>query len=274
MTGKKQIELFGVPSSAGCRSETSFTIDQHRAPAAIRAAYEELMAGFTAPRCFSDKGDITSGNDVCKMLADVDNAVTKSLQDGNIPFLLGGAHTMTLGSLRAAHKFRKDFSLIYFDAHPDLMPHSDINYGSSLYYAVKEGLIKPDKIALLGIRQAEDPELDFIKQNKIHLYSARSVAALGAAEVLARIMKELPPPYFISIDLDGIDPAFAPGVTTPYPLGLSPREVEVISCELVSRGDLLVGEIVEHAPANDRMSRTSYLAAALLRAITDAATIK
>lgn len=266
---KKLIDLIGVPCSAGCRAETSFTIDQHRAPAAIRAAYEELMGGFNVPRCFSDKGDVASGANVERMLVEVSNAVKTSLSAERVPFILGGAHTLTLGSLRAAHSVAPNFSLIYFDAHPDLMPHPDINYGSSLYYAVKEGLVNPQKIALIGIRQAETPEIDFIKEHGIILYTARDVASKGLEKVIKELHKKLSGPYFISVDLDGIDPAFAPGVTTPYPLGLAPREVEAIACEFSK--ELLVGEIVEHAPANDRMGRTAYLAAGLLRSMTEVA---
>lgn len=266
---RKLVELFGVPCSAGCRSETSFTIDQHRAPAAIRAAFSELMSGFDVPRCFTDKGDVASGANVERMLEEVARATKESLSAGKTPFILGGAHTLTLGSLRAAHAFNPDFSLIYFDAHPDLMPHADINYGSSLYYAIKEGLIVPSRIALIGVRQAELPELKFIRQNGINLFTASDVARQGLEKILSELHAKLKGPYFISVDLDGIDPAFAPGVTTPYPLGLMPREVEVIATEFAK--NLLVGEIVEHAPANDRMGRTAYLAAGLLRSMTEAA---
>jgi arginase family enzyme len=227
------------------------------------------MAGFNVPRCFTDKGDVASGANVDRMLAEVANATKSSLSAGRTPFILGGAHTLTLGSLRAAHAYNPNFSLIYFDAHPDLMPHPDINYGSSLYYAIKEGLIAPDRIALIGIRQAETPELEFIKQNKINLFTARDVAAKGLEKVINELHQKLKGPYFISVDLDGIDPAFAPGVTTPYPLGLAPREVECIAAEFAK--ELLVGEIVEHAPANDRMGRTAYLAAGILRSMTEAA---
>lgn len=264
-----RLHVFGVPYAAGCRQETSYAIDSHRAPAAIRIALQDMMSGFNIPTHFTDTGDIVSNDAVDEVLSAVDKRVTSIMEQGAIPFVLGGAHTLTLGSLRALHRRVPTYSLIYIDAHPDMMPHPTINYGSSLYYALQEGVVAPERIALLGIRQVEQEEWSLIREKKILHYTPSDFEAHGSEHILREIIRKLPPPYFVSIDLDGIDPTFAPGVTSPYPGGLTVREVLYLSSELCRLG--VAGlEVVELAPVNDRNEETARIAASFLHTLSSA----
>lgn len=263
-----EVTVIGVPSSAGCRQETSYAIDQDRAPGAIRAALQDMMSGFNIPLAYGDAGDVSVGGDVPEMLQAVQAKVSEVAQRGDVPFLLGGAHTLTLGTLRAISKIHPEFSLIYFDAHPDLMPHPQINYGSSLYYAVKEGVISPERLALIGIRQIEQEETAFIEREGIYsVHPFEFESAGGTRAVLEQITRRFKPPYFISIDLDGIDPSFAPGVTSPFPGGLTVREVLYLASELC-RYPVAALEVVELAPVNDRNEETARIAAIFLHTLS------
>lgn len=267
----KSVALYGVPYNSGCRSETSVVIDQHRAPAAIRAALQELQGGFDIPTGFQDCGDISCDGSVEALLAATENCVLESLKiPHQVPLLLGGAHTFTLGSLRALKKANREFSLIYVDAHPDLMPHPNINYGSTLYYACKEGLVSPKRIAFIGVRQVERPEAEFINREGIYSMSGLDVEERSIATIIREdLLKKFPPPFVISFDLDSVDPSLCPGVTTPFPGGLTPRELLLMAREL-GKQDVLYADIVELAPINDRDNVSARLGAILLQTMAHA----
>lgn len=259
--------VLGAPFSVGCREETSFAIDQQRAPAAIRRAYDDTMQGFDIPRCFEDVGDVEADHSVEAVLSALERRSTEISSRGDIPLLLGGAHTITLGGLRGLKRSLAEFSFVCFDAHPDLMPHPDINYGSSLYYAVKEGVVDPSRIALLGVRQIERAEERFIKEHGIYALPPLEFEHRGARAIADEILAKFPPPYAVSIDLDALELAFCPGVTTPFPGGLSFREVLYVANRLCQQETRYL-DIVELSPVNDRNEESARLGAILLHQLT------
>lgn len=256
----------------GCREETSFSIDQHRAPAILRHAYDDMMSGFDILRTYDDLGDLKVENTVDAVLNGCKSQVELILSGGQIPLLLGGAHTLTLGSLRGVHAAVRDYSLIYFDAHPDLMPHPQINYGSSLYYGLVEKIVDPSRLALIGVRQIERAEQQVIDQYKIFTRTALDFEERGSAALVREICESFPPPYALSIDLDSIEPSHCPGVTTPYPGGLMFREVLFVARELSKRGCVYI-DIVELSPANDRNNETARIAAMLMASLAEVAVL-
>lgn len=257
------VKLVGVPYSVGCRAETSTAIDQQNGPLAIRAGIRSLTANFDIPHSFEDLGDIKAKNTVDDVLKGVEEQVFEVATKGDIPLVLGGAHTITMGTLRALSRVHSEFSIIYIDAHPDLMPHSTINYGSAMFYAFKEEIVQPDKVAFLGVRQIEKPEYRLLREHNIFHIHAHEVEGIGIATVVKEIKDRFPAPYFISLDLDAIDPTFAPGVTSPYPAGLTPREVTYLIEELCRQGVVGV-EIMELSPINDRNDDTAMIAASIV----------
>jgi len=256
-------ELIGVPFDVGCRPNTSQTIDSRNAPEAIRTKLKKIFSNFNIELPFRDAGDIEAEHSVASVLSAVQARVNQLLEQNKRFCLLGGAHTLTLGSLRGLAQAGKEVSLIYFDAHPDLMPRSEIDYGSTLFHAIKEGILKPDRLALIGIRQIEDEEQKIIKDNNILVVSPFELETTPQEEVIRRISQQCAAPYFMSIDLDALDPCFAPGVSTPYPLGMRPRELLGLAGRFFTP-DLLGFELVELAPALDRNEETTHLAAAML----------
>lgn len=257
------VKLLGVPTSAGCRPQTSSVIDQHNAPGAIRSYLKSMTAHFDRAVCYEDIGNLDLGDGVGDLLSETSSAVQKLVESGDVPMLLGGSHTLTLGALRGLAAARPDFSVIYIDAHADLMPHADINYGSALFYALKEEVVKPQRLALIGLREVEAPEYGVIYEQSIMHVHATDFEEMTVRQLLKQIQDRLEAPYYISIDLDALDPAFAPGVTCPYPGGLTTREVLYLVQKLCET-DVIGLDIVEHAPINDRDEMTSKLAADMI----------
>jgi|GEM_PF-1685754 len=261
------IKLIGVPTVAGCRTETSKAVDQNRGPAAFRSAYQLLLAGFDIPCHFTDAGDLSFKDTIPEMLRAVEEEVVKTRAANELPLLIGGSHTLTLGTLRGLKRSDGDFSMIYFDAHPDMMPREDINYGSSIFHALREGVVVGSRTAMLGVRQIEHPEEQLIRQHGVTCYPPVDFVRRGAKEIVQEIKLKFPPPYFLSLDLDAIDPIYAPGVTSPTPLGLSPLDVLFI-CEEICRESVIAFEIVELSPVNDRDDETANLTAGFVKSVS------
>lgn len=257
------VKLLGVPFSVGCRAETATAIDQQNAPRAIRDALRVLTSNFSTIFSFDDIGDVRAKAMVEDVLAATTAAVGDVLKKGDIPLVVGGAHTISLGTMRALAEKHPGFSLVYIDAHPDIMPRPHVDYGSVLFHAIKEELVDPKKIALIGIRQVEDPEYKIIEEQGIFHLHAHEVSSLGIYEVVRLLRDRLPGPYMVSFDIDSIDPAFAPGVTSPYPCGLSSSEALGLLEELCKTG-LLALEVVELSPINDYNDHTARLAASII----------
>ena len=259
-----RFSLIGVPSVAGCRAETAEVIDQHRGPAAIREALAQLHRGYTLPRPYDDLGDIAVSDDLQQVLTSLEHRVVELRRAAAVPLILGGAHTITVGTLRALKKVERDYSVVYFDAHPDMMPREDLNYGSSIFHAIKEQVVDPSRFVIVGGRQIEIPEAEVMARYGVQNIPPYRIQEIGAAAVLAEIKARCPPPYFLSIDLDVIDPSFAPGVSAPQWLGMSPQEVFYLARELVVTGQVVGVDVVELSPARDRDCMTARLAARLV----------
>lgn len=261
------VKVFGVPFSVGTRSETAPVLDQQNGPLAIRRAFKRLFANFDIESDFDDLGDIQAGSSVGSVLQSVENHVLEIRSGGFSPVMLGGSHTSSLAALRAISKLNPDFSLVYFDTHPDVMPRNQIDYGSFVFHAFQEGVLDPKRVFFVGLRQVENPEWKVIREYNIPYFHALDFERLSAQGVLAQIKERLEPPYYLSIDLDVLDPAEAPGVTTPFPGGLSARELLFLTSELC-KSEVIGLDIVELSPLNDRNEETAAIAASLLSRLT------
>jgi agmatinase len=157
-----------------------------------------------------------------------------------------------------AEKFGKPLSLIHFDAHCDTWPDDQpdsLNHGSMFYKAVREGLIDPAHSVQVGIRTWND---DFMG---ISVLDAPWVHENGVKATTARI-KEIvgDRPAYFTFDVDGLDPAYAPGTGTPVPGGLSTAQALSIIRGLTDI-DMVGADVVEVAPAYDHADITALAAA-------------
>ncbi len=189
------------------------------------------------------------------------------VDSGAFPVILGGDHSTTLPALRACAARHGRLSLVHFDAHPDFwpgVPERLYHHGTTFRRAVEEGLIDPAASVQIGIRGSISagivPEA---RAAGFHLLTAEEFARQGVPATLEAIRRLATLPVYVSLDIDSVDPAFAPGTGTPEVAGLTSREI----MELVRglRGLRLVGfDIVEVAPAYDSSEITALLAANLV----------
>lgn len=184
---------------------------------------------------------------------------------------LGGDHSVTLALLRAARRLHGPLALVHFDAHCDTWEnHFDepSGHGTWTREAIQEGLVTPAHTVQIGLRSSGDRATrEYVQDQGGLIFTARALRGKdgeGLAEVIAMIRERIGQrPCYLTLDIDCLDPAFAPGTGTPEPGGLSSSQVMTLLEELA--GLQWVGmDCVEVAPAYDHAELTSQAAAAFV----------
>ena len=189
------------------------------------------------------------------------------VEAGVFPLVLGGDHGTTLPVLRALATRHGTMSLVHFDAHPDFwpgVPDRPYHHGTVFRRAVEEKLIDANASVQIGIRGSISANLvDEARAAGFHLVTGSEFAAQGVDATLRQIRERVRGPLYVSLDIDSVDPAFAPGTGTPEVAGLTSREIVDMVRGL--RGLTFAGfDVVEVAPAYDSAEITALLAANLV----------
>jgi agmatinase len=184
---------------------------------------------------------------------------------------LGGDHSVTLPILRAARAQHGELALIHFDAHCDTwQDHFDepSGHGTWTYEAIQESLVSPAHTVQIGLRSSgERAAREYVRDQGGMIFTARDLRGLdgaGLQPVLRQIRERIGQrPCYLTLDIDCLDPAFAPGTGTPEPGGLSSSQVLTLLEEL-SVLNFIGMDCVEVAPAYDHAELTSHAAATLV----------
>ena len=209
----------------------------------------------------------------------VAGAVSTSMQAGHFPLVLGGDHSLSIGSVRGAAKNRK-IGVIWLDAHADFntdktTPSGNI-HGMSLAALCGLGdkslvqlwdenipVIDPSKIAIIGARDLDSGEKVNLKEAGAMVMSMEQVDRYGMVAVVEKAIEHISRDVdgiYLSLDLDALDPQHAPGVGTPVPAGLTQREAH-LACEMIAETNKLIGmDVVEVNPILDVHNQTAKLA--------------
>lgn len=254
--------LIGLPTDIN----SSFERGAAAGPQAIRKALwsdrgnlacengMELGVDFT----LDDLGDLGLSEDTARDDVLISAAVTQSLGQGAIPILLGGDHAVTLPVIEAIHNQHDPVSILHFDAHPDLYDDFAGNprsHASPFARIMERGLAA--RLVQVGIRTATRH-----CREQAERFGVEIIAMNGFTPAA---VPSHPGPIYVSLDLDGLDPAFAPGVSHPEPGGLSLRDI-LQTLDRMS-GPIVGADIVELNPSRDSGGVTAILAAKLIREI-------
>ncbi|KAI9893375.1 MAG: hypothetical protein M1814_006671 [Vezdaea aestivalis] len=194
---------------------------------------------------------------------------------------LGGDHTITLPLLRSINRNYGPISVIHFDSHLLLFENSDtwkpkvfggspskvasVNHGTYFYHAAQEGLLRNDSNIHAAIRTTLSGPSDYENDGYcgFEISEAREIDTIGTKGIIEKILKRVGTknPVYLSIDIDSLDPAFAPATGTPETGGWSTRELRTILRGLESL-NLIAADIVEVAPAYDTNAELTTMAAA------------
>jgi agmatinase len=183
----------------------------------------------------------------------------------NVPIILGGDHSISIPVFQAQRERYKDqrLGVLWVDAHPDLcdvFTDSKLSHACVLRRALEFG-IEPQDVCMVGLRSWEEQEIDLIENSGLNVYTAALVAERGMKSVTASVYSKLSgcDAVHISLDIDCLDPAFAPGTGIPDSGGLTSREVITLIKSM--QGLPLVGlDIVEVSPPIDPSEATIFAA--------------
>jgi len=198
----------------------------------------------------------------------VKQAVGALLDTKVLPVCIGGDHSLSLPILRAVVSRHGPVGLVHVDAHQDMWEDYFGNkyfHGTPFRRAVEEKLLDARRVLQIGIRGPvyAESDFDFARQHGIRWITARQVAGQGVDWVREQLQVVQGGPVYLSFDIDGVDPAFAPGTGTPEVGGLTSREALEVIRSLV--GVPLVGaDVVEVSPPFDHAGLTSTLAANIM----------
>jgi arginase len=214
-----------------------------------------------------------------KLAAKVDEVV----KSGAFPLVLGGDHSIAIGTLAGVAKHYKNLGVIWYDAHGDLNTAETSPSGNihGMPLAVSIGLghpmlteiggyspkVKPENIVIIGARSLDEGERALIKENGIKVFTMHEIDRMGMSKVMEETidyLKAKTDGVHLSLDLDGLDPSDAPGVGTPVIGGISYRESH-LAMEMLAEAQIITSaEFVEVNPILDEKNKTATVAVALM----------
>jgi arginase len=217
---------------------------------------------------------------VAEELADV---VAAGLKDGEFPLVLGGDHSIALGSIAGITRVHKDIGILWIDAHADFNTEETTPSGNihGMVLAALAGLgnsrlttaggrvskLNTQTIAIVGARDLDPGERDLLRTQGVHVFTMSDIDQRGISDVMREaltIVGQASDGIHVSLDMDALDPAYAPGVGTPVPGGLTYREAHLAMEIVADAGRLVAMDVVEVNPILDRENATALLAVELV----------
>ena len=256
---RPRVRLIGLPTDR----HSSFLRGAARAPAEIRAALASDAGNDASENgleigsdiVLEDVGDLPL-DDASNELAVIEAGVAAAAADGAVPILLGGDHMVTHPVVAALARIHGPLNILHFDAHPDLYDDFEgdpLSHASPFARIMEKGLAR--RLVQFGIRTLNRHCRDQAQRFGVEIVEMRDFAVERVPIPDA--------PLYVSIDLDGFDPAFAPGVSHHEPGGPSVREFLSVLHRVP--GPIIGADIVELNPSRDVNGVTATLAAKLVR---------
>lgn len=290
----KKIEIIGAPSTYGQRK-----LGVNLGPDAIRyAGLEERIRAIglsvedtgnievptiDLDKFNSEQNGLRNLEEIITVSNNLSEAVSQSIEKNHFPLTLGGDHSIAIGSISGVSKHYDNLGVIWYDAHGDLnipeeSPSGNI-HGMPLRVLAGDGdeqlvnisnytpKVKPEHIVLIGMRDLDEGERRYIKDNNIKTYTMADVDRYGIQQIIEETIEYLEHKtdgIHLSLDVDGLDPVETPGTGTRVLGGLTYRESH-FALELLHNSNLITSmDIVEVNPLIDQNNHTAEQAVSLV----------
>lgn len=289
---RKKVSIIGVPMDLG---QTRRGVDM--GPSALRYAgivqrleslnYEvvdrgDIEIGRPAKLDVKNDENLKDLKEVVKANQQLASIVSEVVDEGHFPLILGGDHSIAIGTLAGVANKYKNLGVIWFDAHGDLNTGETSPSGNihGMPLAVSLGLghpdltgignytpkVKPENIVIIGARSLDEGEKVLIREQGIKVFTMHEIDRMGMTRVMEEALEHVTrntDGIHISIDLDALDPQDAPGVGTPVIGGVTYREANLAMEMLAERKLITSAEIVEVNPILDTKNQTAEAAVGL-----------
>lgn len=264
------VALFGVPMDLGVtnRSGARFGPRAVRTIERIGPYHHFLDVAPLAQLKCADIGDVpfASRFDLARSIAEIEAFARTVVAAGARPLSVGGDHSVTHPILKAVGA-KGAVGCVHIDAHCDTggdFEGEKFHHGGPFRHAVLDGALDPERTIQIGIRGSAEYLWEFSYASGMTVIHVEEFDAMGIDAVIAKCVQVLDgKPFYISIDVDGFDPSFAPGTGTPEVGGLVPREVQAVLRGLKGL-EIVGGDVVEVAPQYDATTNTAQLGAQML----------
>ena len=256
------IVLFGAPfdSSTSFRPGTRFGSSAIRHESFGLESYSPYQDRDLRDYRIMDSGDLELSFGNTKLaLADIEERAQTILDDGKIPFMLGGEHLVTLGAFRAAVKKFPDIHIIHFDAHADLRQDylgAELSHACVLRRCWE--LTEDGRIHQFGIRSGDREEFYWGKDH----VETRKFDFAGLEETLDKLKNV---PVYFTLDLDVLDPSVFPGTGTPEPGGATFEELRKAATLVCRKGKVVACDVNELSPHYDQSGASTAVACKIVR---------
>jgi agmatinase len=177
-----------------------------------------------------------------EFLEHLENQVSIHLDKGKLPILFGGEHTITLGAVRAVKKYYPHIGVVHIDAHADLRDSYENNPYS--HACVMRRVLELAPVYQIGIRSLSTEEFELIERRKLNTIFYHEMTP----ETVEGFLAKLPEDIYLTVDMDGFDPAVVPGVGTPEPGGLTWPMADNLIDRISSRSKIRAFDVVELRP--------------------------
>lgn len=290
----KNINIIGAPSTFGQRKlGVNFGPDAIRYAGIVdrirRIGYKVVDKGnidvpeINLDKFNSEQEGLRNIDEIVQVSENLSNAVSDSVQSGAFPLILGGDHSIAIGSIAGISKHYENLGVIWYDAHGDLnvpeeSPSGNI-HGMPLRVLAGDGddrlvnvsnytpKVKPENIVLIGMRDLDTGEREYIKNNNIKTYTMADIDRFGIQQVINESIEHLKDKtdgIHLSLDVDALDPAETPGTGTRVLGGLNYRESH-FALELLHNSQLITSmDLVEVNPLIDQNNHTAEQAVGLV----------
>ncbi|MFP5070573.1 agmatinase [Pseudonocardia nantongensis] len=267
---RADVAVLGLPFDSG----VSYRPGARFGPAHVRASskllrpyHPPLGAAPFAAQQVADAGDLgINPFDIAEAVRTIEETADRLRADGTTLLALGGDHTVALPLLRSVARTHGPVGVVHFDAHLDTWDTyfgADITHGTPFRNAAEEGLLDPARCLHVGIRGPLYSEQDLTNDEVLGFQVIHTDAFQtdGLPAVVERMRQRVGTgPVYVSVDIDVLDPAHAPGTGTPEAGGLTSRELLHVLRALVGT-DVVGADVVEVAPAYDHAEVTGIAAA-------------
>lgn len=204
-------------------------------------------------------------NDVQDPFGQIEKGIEEMVKYRMVPVCLGGDHSVTIPVVRALHRAIAPFHILHFDAHPDLYEsfQGDVNSHACPFARIMEERLT-DRLVQVGVRTINDHQKQQADRYRVE--------QIPMKEIKEDTILTFDAPVYISLDIDALDPAFAPGVSHPEPGGLTTRQMIQLIQRL--RAPAIVGaDLVEYNPRQDLNGMTAVVCAKLVKEMVAAIVI-
>jgi agmatinase len=201
-----------------------------------------------------DLGDVHVSTSPKRTVDMVRLVVEDLLSVKKVPVVIGGEHTITLGILKGLGAKAGETAVVSFDAHLDVRKeYQGLTLSHTTFMRVINEEVKPAKIIEVGTRAVSKEELAYAEEAGINVFTSQQIRKEGTEQIIQKLKEELAPykQVYLTVDMDVLDPAFAPAVQNPEPEGLETHTLLDILCALCDKR--VVGfDVVEVAPVYDK----------------------